>query len=122
MFSAEEVGGGNPDMGPLLTHYPKFWEEEAGPFFEAVFAATGLGFRERELILIALVSARGWEAGVRFHAKKSLDAGMTPDELRGAVLATIGVGGVASAAQGIKWIDSYLQDREHPHPSGGRDS
>lgn len=122
MFSPEEVGRGNPDMGPLLTHYPKFWEDDAGPFFEALFTATGLGFRERELILIALVTMRGWEAGVRFHAKKSLDAGITPDELRGAVLATIGIGGVAAAAQGIKWIDSYLQDREAANAGGGRDS
>jgi AhpD family alkylhydroperoxidase len=121
VFSTDEVGAGNPDMGPLLSHYPEFWEEEAAPFFEGLFAATGLDFRVRELILIALVSMRGWEAGVRFHAKKALDAGIDPDELRGAALATVGVGGVASAAQGIKWIDSYLQEREAQLGSGPSD-
>lgn len=122
MFSTDEVAAGNPDMGPLLDHYSKLWEHEAAPFFEAVFEATGLDFRVRELILIALVSMRGWEAGVRFHAKKALDAGVEPDDLRGAILATVGVGGVASAAQGIKWFDDYLKGRqaaELPSEPGG---
>lgn len=102
-------------MGPLLSHYSSMWENKAAPFFEGLFEATGLDFRVRELIMIALVSMRGWEAGVQFHAKKALDAGVEPNDLRGAILATVGVGGVASAAQGIKWFDNYLEGREAAH-------
>jgi AhpD family alkylhydroperoxidase len=108
-FGSDHVASGNPDMVPLLTHYKEMWETSAAPFYTAVFESTGLDVRVRELIAIALLSMKGWEAGLQFHARAALDAGVDPDDIRGAILATIGIDGVATASRGILWFESYLR-------------
>jgi AhpD family alkylhydroperoxidase len=108
-FGAEHVASGNPDMADLLTRYQEMWETSAAPFYTAVFESTGLDVRVRELIAIALLAMKGWEAGLQFHARAALEAGVDPDEIRGAILTTIGIDGVATASRGLKWFESYLK-------------
>jgi AhpD family alkylhydroperoxidase len=108
-FGVDYVASGNPDMAELLTRYGEMWETAAAPFYAAVFESTGLDVRVRELIAIALLSMKGWEAGLQFHARAALEAGVDPDEIRGAILTTIGIDGVATASRGLKWFESYYK-------------
>jgi AhpD family alkylhydroperoxidase len=108
-FGPEYVASGNPDMAELLTRYRDMWESSAAPFYAAVFESTGLDVRVRELITVALLAMKGWEAGLQFHARAALEAGVDPDEIRGAILTTIGIDGVATASRGLLWFESYLR-------------
>jgi AhpD family alkylhydroperoxidase len=108
-FGSDYVASGNPDMIHLLARYREMWEKSAAPFYSAVFESTGLDVRVRELIAIALLAMKGWEAGLQFHARAALEAGVDPDEIRGAILTTIGIDGVATASRGLMWFESYLK-------------
>lgn len=103
------AASGNPDMIPLLTHFTEMWAESARPFLASMYENAGLDVRVRELILIALLAMKGWEAGVQYHARYALDAGVDPSDIRGAILLTLPVNGVASASRGLLWVESCLQ-------------
>jgi AhpD family alkylhydroperoxidase len=99
-----------PQLRAILTHYGGFWEQSVAPFFASLYATGGLDKKTQELIVTALLALRGWETGVRTHAALALEAGATPREIRGAILITMGVGGVTSAASGMAWVEPILQE------------
>ena len=119
LFEVNHIRSGNPDMESLLTHFKNMWEETAVPFWGAMAEAAGLDLRVRELILIALLSMKGWELGVQFHAQNALDAGVDVADIRGAILLTLGVDGTGTAARGLLWLDSYLEARGGLEASSG---
>ena len=98
-----------PQLETITTHYADFWEKWLTPFFVNLYGSSGLDKKTVELIVTALLALRGWETGVRTHAALALEAGATPEEIRGAILITMGVGGVTSAASGMAWAEPILQ-------------
>jgi AhpD family alkylhydroperoxidase len=95
-----------------MRDYPDFWEEEIVPFFLRVYEVSGIDPKTSELIVVALLSLRGWETGIRVHAKQAIDAGATPQQVRGAALTTLVVGGVHRAAAALDVIDRALEELE----------
>jgi alkylhydroperoxidase/carboxymuconolactone decarboxylase family protein YurZ len=112
LFLSDEVRQRNPDMAALLALFGDKYNTTAVPFWDTVFEMAGFDLPTRELIMIATVVMRGWRSGLDFHASLSLDAaGLTPDQIRGAILCTLPVGGVATAAQGLTWFEDYMKRR-----------
>jgi AhpD family alkylhydroperoxidase len=110
----DEVGEVEPEaqLAAILEHYPDFWNERIAPFFAELYATSGLEAKTVELIATALLALRGWETGVRAHATLALKSGATPDEVRGAILVTLGVGGITAAASGLAWAEPVLAAHE----------
>lgn len=98
----------DPVLSPLIDHYGDFWNKRIAPFFAELYATTGLDPKTVELIATALLALRGWETGVRAHAALALRSGATPDEVRGAILVTLGIGGITAAASGLAWAEPIL--------------
>ena len=82
-FGADPTAAELPEMVPFLTHYRDFWEEKTAPYF-ATYATSGLNRRRVELVVTALMALRSWETGVRAHTKLALEAGCSPEDIRGA--------------------------------------
>ena len=95
-------------LDPLLDHFGAFWNEAISPFFAELYAVSGLEPKTVELIAIAALALRGWETGVRAHTRLALQSGATPDEIRGAILVTLGIGGVTAVASGLAWAEPIL--------------
>jgi alkylhydroperoxidase/carboxymuconolactone decarboxylase family protein YurZ len=108
MFDRENVTQLNPDMKSLYAFCGDMWDASGAPFLEALFEATGLDFTTRELILIAALAIKGYEPGMIFHAQVALNSGVPPEKIRGAILATLPIGGVATAARGLSWFDAHV--------------
>ena len=106
--SGTGAGHPEPQLEAMIRHYGLFWNEHVAPFFAEIYAETGLDRKTVELIGCALLAARGWDTGVRAHAALALEAGATPDEVRGAILMTMGVGGITAAATGLAWAEPVL--------------
>src|SRR4051812_14833791 len=105
---------GEPELQALIRNYPELWHERILPFYREVYDASGLDERTLELILVAILALRGWRTGMRVHAKQALDAGATPDEVRGAVLAVLGVGGIHRVAVGMDVVEEVLDHVDAP--------
>jgi AhpD family alkylhydroperoxidase len=99
-------------LEPMLDHLGDYWNERIAPFFAELYAVSGLERKTVELIATALLALRGWETGVRAHARLALDAGATPEEIRGAILVTLGIGGITAAASGLAWAEPVLAEAE----------
>ncbi len=104
-----------PQLKPLLEHYGAFWESTAAPFFDSLYRTAGLDRKTQELAIVALLTLRGWETGIRTHVPLALEAGATPQEIRGAILITLGVGGVTAVATGLAFADPILKEWEGNH-------
>jgi AhpD family alkylhydroperoxidase len=111
-FGADETARELPEMVPLLTHYRDFWEEKTAPYFAELYTTSGLDRTTVELIMVALMALRSWETGVRAHTRLALDAGCSAEEIRGAILITLGVGGINTAARGIAWAEPVIESRQ----------
>jgi alkylhydroperoxidase/carboxymuconolactone decarboxylase family protein YurZ len=112
LFLSDEVRQRNPDMAALLALFGDKYNTTAVPLWDTVFEMAGFDLATRELIMIATVVMKGWRCGLDFHAGLSLDAaGLTPDQIRGAILCTLPVAGVATVAQGLTWFEEYMKHR-----------
>ena len=99
-------------LDPMLEHLGQFWNESISPFFAELYAVSGLEPKTVELIATAALALRGWETGVRAHARLALQSGATPDEVRGAILVVLGIGGITAAASGLAWAEPVLAEAE----------
>jgi alkylhydroperoxidase/carboxymuconolactone decarboxylase family protein YurZ len=124
-FGHTDVVARNPEMAAVVAFLGSTWNARATPFLNTLFEVSGLDPQTRALILTALQAINGWEAGVRYNASRAIDAGLTPDQVRGAIVCTYPIGGIGALAQGLTWVDRYLSDagkasdlRAEP-PAGG---
>lgn len=96
------------ELREITTYYPTFWGEAAHLFTETLYEEVGLDRKTIELILVALVSAKRWDTGVRTHVQAALDHGATVDEVRGAILMSFATEATSAAAQGLHWAEDVL--------------
>lgn len=101
-----------PDLKPIMTHYKEFWERDVAPFFAKLYKTGGLDEKTTELIVTSLLALRGWETGVRTHAWQALEAGATPQEVRGAILISMSVGSINTAARGLAWAEPVIEQHQ----------
>ena len=79
---------------------------------EAVSAAGPLDDKTQALVKLGIALGAGLEGGTRSQARKALDAGATPDELRHAVLQATTTIGFPSMMRGMSWIEEVLKAAE----------
>jgi alkylhydroperoxidase/carboxymuconolactone decarboxylase family protein YurZ len=67
-------------------------------------------------MVTALCALRGWESGVRVDTALALEAGASPEEIRGAIFVTMAVGGMRPAANGLTWAETVLAHKANSRP------
>lgn len=78
---------------------------------KAVASAGPLDGKTRELIKLGAAIAAGQEGGTHSHARKAMDAGATPEEVRHAVLQTLTTIGFPNMMRGLSWVDDVLAEQ-----------
>ena len=61
-----------------------------------------------ELVKIGASIGSRQESAVKSHARKAIDAGATPDQVRHAALVTVTTLGFPAMMAGLKWIEEAL--------------
>lgn len=77
-------------------------------------AATGagpLGERELRLVKFALAVGTGHQGAVHSHARRALEAGLGPDELRHAVLQGTTTLGFPSMMRAMTWLEDVVDEQ-----------
>lgn len=87
---------------------------ECGMTYEALALASreaaGFAEKEAELIKLALAMGSRLEGAVHSHARRALEAGATPAEVRGVALLSLTTLGFPHAMMGASWIEDVLRE------------
>ena len=65
--------------------------------------------KTRRLIKLGVAIGLNSEGGVRSHARRALEEGITPDELRHAVLLAFTTAGFPTMIVAMKWVDRVIE-------------
>jgi 4-carboxymuconolactone decarboxylase len=98
------------ELEEIMRHFPRFWSEAGHLFTETLYEESRLDRKTIELILCSLLSAWRWETGVRVHAAQALQAGATPEEVRGALLLSGAVAGQSAPVRSLHWAEEVLSN------------
>jgi len=102
----------------LPKRYTKFLEDypHVGEAYRAlgdtVHSAGPLDRRSQALVKLGIAIGSRSEGGVHSHVRKSLEAGLTPDEIRHAVLQATTTVGFANMMAALSWADDILVGRD----------
>lgn len=77
---------------------------------KAVANAGPLDAKTRELVKVGIAIAAGQEGGTHSHARKALDAGATPEELRHAALQALTTIGFPNMMRGLGWVEDVIRE------------
>lgn len=83
-----------------------------GELGEAVGDAGPLDAKTRALIKLGVCIGAGLEGGSHSQARKALEAGATPDELRHAALQSLTTVGFPTMMRGLSWVEDVLRKHE----------
>ncbi|GJQ21974.1 MAG: hypothetical protein HBSIN02_23290 [Bacteroidia bacterium] len=91
-------------------HYPAVAKayEQLG---DAVHGAGPLDEKTRALVKLAISTGARLEGAVHAHARKALAAGVTPEELRHAVMLSLPTIGLPSMMAALSWVDDVLEGK-----------
>lgn len=78
---------------------------------KAVANAGPLDGKTRELIKLGAAIAAGQEGGTHSHARKAMEAGATPEEIRHAVLQILTTIGFPNMMRGLSWVDDVIYEK-----------
>jgi 4-carboxymuconolactone decarboxylase len=76
----------------------------------AVHHAGPLDEKTRALIKLAISTGARLEGAVHSHTRKALKSGVTPEEMRHAVLLGLPTIGLPSMMAALSWIDDIIED------------
>jgi len=102
-------------MSKLPNHFTSFLEtypdvgEAYSSLGKAVAEAGPLDAKTRELIKLGISVAAGLEGGTHSHARKALEAGATPEELKHAVLQSLTTIGFPQMMRGLAWVEGVVE-------------
>lgn len=101
-----------------MTYLPDIYKEFKKQFPEIAKAYDELAVRchgwgpldekTRRLIKLGIAIGLSSEGGVRSHARRALEEGITPDELRHAVLVAFTTAGFPTMIAAMKWVDEVI--------------
>jgi alkylhydroperoxidase/carboxymuconolactone decarboxylase family protein YurZ len=101
-----------------VTYLPDIYKEFKKQFPEIAKAYDELAVRchgwgpldekTRRLIKLGIAIGLSSEGGVRSHARRALEEGITPDELRHAVLVAFTTAGFPTMIAAMKWVDEVI--------------
>ena len=103
-----------PKAGQLPGHYLKFQKEHPNVFkaYEALGLATQeagpLPAKTRALLKLALAVGARLEGAVHSHARRAVEAGCSPDEIRHVVLLATPTIGFPAMMATLSWVDDVL--------------
>lgn len=76
---------------------------------KAAAAAGPLDKKTQLLVKLGIAIAAGLEGGAHSAARKALDAGCTPEELRHAAILAVTTIGFPSMMKGLSWVDDVIE-------------
>lgn len=106
-------------MGNLPKRYDKFMRTypEVGKAYkdlgDAVAEAGPLDAKVRALVKIGLSVGSRQEGATRSHVRKALEVGVTPEEIRHAILQATTTLGFPGMMAGMSWADAILEEVSH---------
>ena len=65
--------------------------------------------KTRRLIKLGIAIGLGSEGAVRSHARRGLEEGISPDELRHAVLIALTTAGFPTMIASVKWVEEVIK-------------
>lgn len=105
-----------------MSQPPKFYKEIKNRYPELIAAyenlgehcqkAGTLGLKERAIAKLAIAIGAGLEGGVHSHARRALDAGLTPEEIRHVVLLGLTTIGFPSMMKTMAWVEDVLGEAQ----------
>ena len=105
----------------MTEHVPEIYADYRERFPEVASAMDGLGAataaagpiddRTQRLVKLGLAIGAVAEGAVRSNARKSLDLGVSPEELHHVAMLAITTCGLPSAIAGLQWIEEVLAAR-----------
>lgn len=107
-------------MSKLPKHFTTFVETypEIGTAYhdlsQAVAVAGPLDEKTRALVKLALSIGASQEGGTHSQARKALEAGATPEELRHVALQALTTVGFPNMMKGLSWVEDVLSKRNDP--------
>ena len=108
--------------GPFRKFVEKY--PECGMTYEALAAASreAAGFAEKdaELLKLALAMGSRLEGAVHSHARRALESGATPQEVRGVALLGLTTLGLPHSMMGTSWIEDVLREAEKAGKRGAK--
>lgn len=78
----------------------------------AAKTAGPLDARTVALVKVALSAGQGSWRGTHAHARKALEEGVSPDELRHLVAVALPTMGLAATLDALRWIDETIEEQE----------
>jgi alkylhydroperoxidase/carboxymuconolactone decarboxylase family protein YurZ len=79
---------------------------------DAVHHAGPLDEKTRALIKLGISTGARLEGAVHSHARKALAAGVSPEEMRHAVILSLPTIGLPSMMAALTWVDDVLENQE----------
>jgi len=79
---------------------------------KAVVEAGPLNARESALVKIGIACGAKLEGGLHSHCRKALDAGLSPQEIRQAVLLSTTTLGFPSMMACLSWVDDVIEEKK----------
>jgi AhpD family alkylhydroperoxidase len=102
-------------MSRLPNHFQKL-QERYGPIIEklnnlssALSEAGPIDHKTGHLIHLAAAATQRSEGAVHSHARRALEAGASPDEIRHAVLLLTSTIGFPTVSAALSWVDDVLE-------------
>jgi len=101
---------------PIPKKFQKFTEDfkDVSEAYEslgkAVHLAGPLDEKTRAMIKIAISTGARLEGAVHSHVRKALKAGVSPDEIRHAILLSLPTIGLPSMMAALSWANDILDD------------
>jgi alkylhydroperoxidase/carboxymuconolactone decarboxylase family protein YurZ len=102
-------------MSKLPKRFTAFIEEfpDVGEAYQALGDAVGkagpLDDKTRALVKLGVCIGAGLEGGAHSQARKALEAGATPEELRHAALQALTTVGFPTMMRGLSWVEDVLR-------------
>ena len=95
----------------FLQRYPEV--EKAHMEMSLVINRQGpLSERERRLVRLGIAVGQQSQGGVKSHARRALEEGLTADELRQATLLALPTAGFPAMIAASEWVEEVLAEQE----------
>jgi 4-carboxymuconolactone decarboxylase len=91
--------------------FKEMGEITADHLFGEIWAREGLALRDRSLVTISILVATGKERQLRVHLKGALANGLTPNELKEAMIHAAHYSGWPSGMNGLRVLHELMEER-----------
>ena len=110
-------------MGEMMDYLPDVYKHFQQQFPETAKAYDRLALschnwgtldeKTRRLIKLGIAIGQISEGGVRSHARRAMEAGVSPDELRHAVLLGLTTAGFPTMSAALKWVEEVIDKHQN---------